>query len=490
VSLRRLASSPLVPVGAGVLLALAMPPWGWWPLAFLAFAVLDQALVEASTPAQRYWVGWAFAAGWLFPATLWMVALTAPGYVIQVVIYATLFGAATLLVPVGAWRWLALPGAITLFEAIRWRWPFGGVPLATLAMSQSAAPLAPVVRLLGPLLLTAAVVAGGVALAAAYERRWKIAGLVVAGLVLLGLVSRVAPNGEAIREIEIAVVQGGGEQGTQAIDTDARIVFERHVAATSGVTGSVDVVLWPEDVVNVPSLITEAREWVELQDLARELDAWLIAGIFERTSATSNANASVAFGPDGSPADRYDKVRLVPFGEFVPLRSLIEPLAPDYLPRRDTTPGDGPATMTIEIDGEPVTVGVAISWEIFFEDRAREAIGEGGQILLNPTNGSSYWLTILQTQQVASSRLRALETGRWVVQAAPTGFSAVVDPDGHVVERTDVGEARVIQQMVELRSGNTLATVVGAWPMRLLALAALAGSRLAGRGPRRSAKMG
>jgi apolipoprotein N-acyltransferase len=92
-------------------------------------------------------------------------------------------------------------------------------------------------------------------------------------------------------------------------------------------------------------------------------------------------------------------------------------------------------------------------------------------VLLNPTNGSSYWLTQVQTQQIASSRLRAIESGRWVLQAAPTGFSAVVDPDGRVLRRTSISEQAVIQEVVERREGNTIATVVG--PMPVIVLSAL-----------------
>ena len=83
---------------------------------------------------------------------------------------------------------------------------------------------------------------------------------------------------------------------------------------------------------------------------------------------------------------------------------------------------------------------MSISWEIFFDHRSRAAVRAGGQVLLNPTNGSSYWLTIVQSQQVASSRLRALETDRWVLQAAPTGFSALVTPDGDVLYRASVDQ--------------------------------------------------
>jgi apolipoprotein N-acyltransferase len=101
-------------------------------------------------------------------------------------------------------------------------------------------------------------------------------------------------------------------------------------------------------------------------------------------------------------------------------------------------------------------------------------MNNGGLIQLNPTNGSSFWLTIVQTQQVASSQLRAIESGRWVLQAAPTGFSAIIEPDGTIVERTAISEARVLQGEVELREGNTWATRFTWYPMFFIALAAYA----------------
>ena len=288
-------------------------------------------------------------------------------------------------------------------------------------------------------------------------------------LLLFWGFSAIAPTGSAISTIDVAIVQGGGEQGTRAINTNEREVFDRHVEATALIKGNPDVVLWPEDVVNVRQLFTDSPELVELSDLAADLDAWLLAGIFERTSESSNANATVAIGPDGEIYDRYDKVRLVPFGEYVPLRSLIEPFAPEYLPVRDTVSGTGSPNLALTLSDNAVNAGISISWEIFFEDRAREAINNGGQILLNPTNGSSYWLRILQTQQVASSQLRAIENGRWVLQAAPTGFSAIIDSDGKVLQRTSISETKVLESRVELREGNTLATRAGPLPVILAA---------------------
>ena len=109
---------------------------------------------------------------------------------------------------------------------------------------------------------------------------------------------------------------------------------------------------------------------------------------------------------------------------------------------------------------------------MFFGGRAREAVKDGATALLNPTNGASYTGTIVQTQQVASSRLRAIETGRWLVQAAPTGFSEFVTPDGGVIDRTAVSEQAVIRHEVELRTGRTWYVTVGDGPW-IVALAGL-----------------
>ena len=205
-------------------------------------------------------------------------------------------------------------------------------------MSQSRAPLGHTVRILGPLFLSALVVTG-VVLSSLWERRWRFASCTGISLIAIWAVAFVVPNGSPIGETTVAIVQGGGEQGTRAIDTDEREVFERHLNASSNVVTPVDLVLWPEDVVNVKQPLSDSPEYSELQILARQLDSWLIAGIFERVSITENANASIAFSPDGAEIDRYDKVRLVPFGEYVPLRGFIKHFAPSYLPVRDTKPG-------------------------------------------------------------------------------------------------------------------------------------------------------
>jgi len=454
---------------AGLLIVAAVPPWGWWPLAIVGIAVLDR-LIADQPRIVRFRRTWLVAAAWLLPGMVWMWDMTAPGYLIAVAAYSAYFGVAAAASPPGPGRRVALPGAIALAEAARWAWPFGGVPLATLPLGQAAGPLAPIVRIAGPVLLVMVVVVAGQALAALARREHGAAArgaLVVAAALLL---AGVAPRATPVGELDVALVQGGGPQRTRAADTDRREVFERHLRASEDITGPVDLVLWPENVVSTDGDLMLAPEGGELADLARRLETTLVAGVVESRGARAFDNAAVAFAPDGMLVDRYDKVRRVPFGEYVPLRGLLEPIAGGILPAKDARPGTGPAVLDTPVG----RMGVAVSWEVFFAGRGREGIAAGGELLLNPTNGSSYWLTIVQSQQIASSRLRALETDRWVLQAAPTGFSAVITPEGRVVERSAVGETRVIEATVERRTGDTIATRLGDRPAIGLAVALVA----------------
>jgi apolipoprotein N-acyltransferase len=462
-------------VVAGLLVAASVPPWGWWPLAFVGLAMWDRLLADQRAIV-RFRRSWLVAAAWLFPAMLWMWDLTKPGYVIACATYAAYFGVAMLLVPATRpARWLAFPAAIVVAELWRWTFPFGGVPLASLAMGQAAAPLGQAARLGTAIFVSGLVAVGGVALSAALEHRWRVAAVATALVVGFSAAGWAAPRGERTGPVTYAIVQGGGPQGTRAADTDEREVFERHLDASAEIVPPVDLVLWPENVVSVEGNLVDAQEGDELSALARQLDTTIVAGVTEGDGPTRFRNASIVVLPDGTIGGRYDKVRRVPFGEYVPLRSLLESIAGDAgFSRRDAIEGEGPAIVRTP----PGTFGVVISWEVFFTNRAREGVLNGGEALLNPTNGSSYWLTQVQTQQVASSRLRAIETGRWLLQAAPTGFSGVVDPDGTLLVRSAISERWVHQGEIETRQGDTIALVVGPMPVLFIAVGALVGAHL------------
>jgi apolipoprotein N-acyltransferase len=472
----------LVALAGGLLVALALPPWGWWPLAFIGIAVFELDVGECAGRRRRFLLGFVFAFAWLATGMAWMWELTAPGYLIATTVYALFHGLAELATPVGRWSTIGRPLAHTLAETLRFVWPFGGVPLASLGIAEAAAPIAGVVRVGGVILLTWVVFQTGIALGALIRRlrepsaeiRLPTAGLLAAAAVVL--LSLVAPRGSGTGErLDIAAVQGGGEQGTSADDVPSEVVTERHLEATRSIEpdSELDLVLWPENVIDVPRFADSAELSAVAEEAAR-LAVPISVGVTEDVPGKPKrfTNAQVIVTPEGDVTSRYDKVRRVPFGEYVPLRGLLDALgAPvDEVPH-DAVAGTEPAVLDLP-DG--TRLSVVISWEVFFGGRVRDGVREGAGVVLNPTNGASYSGTILQTQQIASSRLRALETGRWVVQAAPTGFSAFVTPDGDVIDRTSVSERAVIRHAVELRRGETWYTRLGDRPIILVMVAGLA----------------
>lgn len=468
-------------IASGVALCLSLPPFGFWPLAAVGLVGLDRMIADQPARA-RFRRGWLVAMGCFVPSLIWMTALTPPGYLIACVAYAGMLGAGVAAAPPGRGRWLALAGTWTLAELVRWTWPFGGVPLANLAIGQAAGPLAPVLRVGGGLLLVLVTVLAGQATAAAIRQAWRpAAGLVAIALVVV-LGSTVAPHGHDVGTAEVALVQGGGEQGTRKTDTGVIEVFEKHVEATSLVEPPVDLVVWPEDVIDTDGDFT-SDPWADVVgDLARVLDAPMIVGTVEGAGPDAFRNGAVLVDASGEVVDRYDKVHRVPFGEYVPFRPLLAQLAGDALPDRDALIGELPGHL--DVPGPVGRAATPLSWEIFFPDRIREGVEEGARLVLNPTNGSSFSGTIVQTQQVASSRMRAIESGRWVVQVAPTGFTAVIDDDGTVLERSSISEQRVIQREVQLREGLTIYTRLGNLPGLLAAALLIAAGWAIERRPR------
>lgn len=498
-------------LAGGLLVALSMPPWGFWPLAVLGVVVFELALGDTPGRGRRAVSGLLFGVGWFYPAMAWMWFLSIPGYLATALLFAGLHAAAAALAPHGPWRTIGRPVAHTLVEALRLVFPFGGVPIATIAIGQAGGPLLGLARIGGVTLIAWVVFQIGFALAGPAPavprvmapRRPSASGqphgvLGLAAAVVLIVAAGLAPEGRDTGEtVRVAAVQGGGRQGTSALDVPSRLVTEAHLEATRTIEpGSVDLVVWPENAIDVddePFPGSAAHALVAAE--AARLGVPIAVGVTLDSEFSNHpvpgrfVNLQVVVSPDGSVGHAYEKVQTVPFGEYMPFRGLLERLgAPTHLVPTDAVAGRDPAVIDVPIEGRGnVPWGVMISWEVFFGDRGHDAAGHGTRALMNPTNGASYTWTILQGQQIASSRLRAVETGRWVVQVAPTGFSAFVDPDGGVHQRTGVSERAVIVREVPLRSGATWYQALTDWPWlaALLALAALtAGAELRARSSR------
>ena len=460
----------------GLVAAAALQPVGLWPLGLIGSGILSLAWAVARTRRARAASGFVWAMALLLCTTLWVIDFQAVGYVVLALLGASFFTAAGALVPGGgSWAALGGAGAITVAEALRSRVPFGGFPMGGLPQGQAGGPLAATARLGGMTLLTLVVALAGAGLAQAVRRRPDAAAALLVLPMLVTGGSAFLPAGREVGSLLVAVVQGGGERGTRAIETAEREVLDRHLAASRTIPpGTVDVVLWPENAVSLDGPTVGSPEGEELAAEARRLGAVLMVGVVETVLPDRFRNAQLAFGPDGRVVGRYDKVHRVPFGEYAPLREVVAKVADLSLLPRDAIAGTGPGLLTVPTAEGGIPLGVTISYEVFFGDRARSAIRNGGQALLVPTNAASYETSQVPDQEIAAARLRAWETGRDVVQAAPTGFSGFITPDGGVSQRSDLGARAVLTGAVALRTGTTPYLSTGDRPWLVLAGACFA----------------
>jgi apolipoprotein N-acyltransferase len=472
---------------AGVLLALSLPPWGWWPLGPAGTALLYWRLAGLGLRT-RVWAGWLAGLGCYGLGLMWARAFNWYGALILVLLEALALAAASALTPPGRGRAPAFVAAATLCEAVRMTWPFGGLPLGGVFLGQADGPLLPLARLGGPLLLTAAVWAGGVAVATVVGGRRRRGpdggadgsgghrmvrrGLVIAaGLVVLALVGALAPDGgPPLRSVSVALVQGGGRRGLDKSQVPPAQVFAAQLAAQFRVgSPAPTLVLWPEDVIALSQPLAGSAQAAIMSQLARQLRTTLVAGVTEPASDTTFRNVIVAWGPSGRIVAEFEKVHRVPFGEYVPWRALVSHLASLSAVPTDAVPGQ--RTGLLRTPAGPL--GTLVSFEVFYAGRSHDSVRAGAQLLVVPTNTSSYGAAQVPTQEVAADRIQAVETGRDLVQAAPTGYSTVVTHDGAVLQRTVLGRRAVLRATVPLRRGFTVYDHVGDLPFLVLSLAAL-----------------
>ncbi len=473
----------LKPTLAGLLTSLSVAPFGFWILGPLGIALLYRQLYN-KTARQRLLVGFLFALGYFAISYLWVTSLVAAGYVVLVIFEALLTGIGTCLTkPPNLVRFA---GVLTLVDAFRWTWPFGGMPMGSLALGQAASPLGQLGRLGGPLLVEFVTILIGAAIGEATVRNHRPVGrYFVFGVLVVLVAVLVAPDGGArVGTIRVAVVQGGGPRGLHAVFVNPALVTNRELVLTEKLKRSehINLVLWPEDVISLSEPLALSQIDQVMGNLARRLNSTLEAGVTITTGSSQFYNQAVAWGPTGQVVGTYEKVHRVPFGEYVPDRSFFSHLGPTSLVPRDAIAGHGPAifqpTTTARKNPEIFSLtrklGVVISFEVLFPGRARSGITSGAQVLTVPTNDASYRSGQVPAQEVAADQLRAIEEGRDLVQAAPTGYSDLVSNRGAVIQRTPLGAARVLIVSVPLREGRTIYSYLGDLPwVALLAIVAL-----------------
>ena len=163
-------------------------------------------------------------------------------------------------------------------------------------------------------------------------------------------------------------------------------------------------------------------------------------------------NRAIVWSAKGVPGAYYDKIHPVPFGEYIPLRSLLAPRvkALNQIPN-DMVRGKRPGVLQVG----PARAGVLMCFEVAYDGLLRNLVNHGADVIVVPTNNATYTGTGQIEQQFAMSRLRAVETGRYVVVASTNGISGIVAPDGHVVVRAPQRRQVVLERQVELIHGRT-----------------------------------
>ncbi|WP_462417535.1 apolipoprotein N-acyltransferase [Kytococcus sp. Marseille-QA3725] len=384
-------------------------------------------------------------------------------------------------------------------EWLRSSCPWGGFPWARLAFSQSHAPTLPVAQYLTATGLSAWVAGTGgllaVAVLAARRRRWGStagAALATAALTVSPLLLPLQqPDGG---EVDVLAVQGDAPQAGFQFDRRARVLTNhtslvqqaaREVEA--GTRPDPDVVLLPENAADTDPLSDVAASQ-QVAEASLAIDRPLLIGAIPHGPGGHPSNSVLQYLPGRGAVDRYDKQHLVPFGEWIPLRGLISRVTDktDLVPR-DFAEGTGAGTMDVPVDAavdpaEELRLGLGICFEVAYDDLMRDPVRAGASMLFVPTNSASFGHGAQSTQQLAMSRVRAVEHARSVVQVSTMGVSAVIGPDGRTVPthdgQTETGlfEPALLSATTPLNDGLTPAARLGNWPTWVLAaLACLAG---------------
>ena len=498
---RRLPWRTLLAAVGGLALLLAFPGWS-----LIALAPLGPAALALAVHGQRArggaWLGLVTGLVFFVPLLSWSGIYVGPVPWLALAAlqagFLALLGAASAVVSrLRLWPlWTAAlwVGA----EALRGRLPFGGFPWGRLGFSQTEGPLLSLAAYGGVPLVTFAVALTGalLALAALRLRAPRAAALAVAGAVAVPLVGGLAwlplPGSSLTAggdPVTVALIQGDVPRAGLDFNAQRRAVLDNHVERTlelaraveAGEQDAPDLVIWPENSSDIDPYLNE--------DAARQIDRAadavgvpILVGAIVVGPGEFISNTAIVWDPGTGPGATYVKRHPVPFAEYVPFRSFFRAFSP-YVDRVSDQYA-GQEVGTLDVAG--TRLGDLICFEVVYDGLTRDVVRGGAELLVVQTNNATFGYTDESEQQLALSRLRAVEHGRSVAIAATSGISAVVAPDGTVVRDTTLFTPAVVVADIARRDSTTVATRVGAAPEWLLAVAgaaAVGAALLRGRRP-------
>ena len=458
---------------SGVLLALAFEPVGI--AALLPFAVAGFFLSVRGLPARKAWLpGLAFGIGFTYVLLYWMRAVGTDAWLALSGLEAAFFGVLGAVVAALSGRRLwPLWGAVAwvAMETIRSSWPFGGLPWGRLAFATAGTPWQDALPYVGPTgvgLLLALLGSCLAWVAVSAGRRRLLAGGVTLGVLAVGMLPALAPYSPEITDHRtVAVVQGDVPGDGSDILLDHRQVTRNHVDATVALAADVasgeepqpDFVLWPENSTAVDPFANEDID-SGIVEAAEAVGVPILVGAMVDAGSEHVLNQGIVWDPETGAGDRYTKRHPVPFGEYIPWRGIFR----SNFGRLALIPRDmlsGTRVEPLSVTG--AAVADAICFDVAYDDGIHAQLHEGAELLVVQTSNAMFIHTGQIDQQFEITRLRAVETGRYVMVAATNGVSGIVAPDGTVLDRADPRTQDVLVERVGLAQDLTPSVRIGPW---------------------------
>ncbi|RBY97463.1 apolipoprotein N-acyltransferase [Blastococcus sp. TF02-8] len=481
----------------GLALFLAFPGHDLPALAVLAPAALSLA-VRGQRARSGLWLGLVLGLAFFVPLLSWTGIYVGPFPWLALAgfeaLHTALLGAA-LAVTSRLPLWPLWAAALWVAdEALRSRFVLGGFPWGRLGFSQTEGPLLSLAAYGGVPLVGFAVALMGTLLAAAVPalyRAWRsadrdrpagerapalrTAALAVAAVLAVPLVGALAGLPLAGSSLTaggptaaVAVVQGNVPRAGLDFNAQRRAVLDNHVEQTLQLADDVaagreqqpDVVLWPENSSDIdPYRNDDAAR--RIQQAADAVGAPVLVGAVVEGPGRFVSNTAIVWSPETGPGETYVKRHPVPLAEYVPARAFFRFFSEKVdLVRRDFAKG----TEVGVLDLGGVRLGDLICFEVVYDDLVRDVVDGGAGMLVVQTNNATFGYTDESAQQLAMSRLRAVEFGRTVAVAATSGISAVVAPDGTVVRRSELFTPAVFVEEIAQRDDVTVAQRLGSGP--------------------------
>lgn len=488
----------LLGTASGLLLAVSMPKPGWWPAAWIGLVPLLIALKSART---RNAMLCGLVAGLVYYGAIcsW---LTIFGYLpwflvaLKEAAWLMLFAAAAaLMMPdrTGPSGYLTVPAVWTFLQWARVIGPLG-FTWGSLAHTQAnVLPVAQISSVTGPWGIDFLVCLVNVALADIvtspldYERkqpgpprllrwkqglsrRWFAAGVSFAAAAAVCAGGYLAQRREPTRAacVRVAVIQGSLPHEVNPGPEYVPAAFAAYEQMSRRAARSKpDLVVWPE--TTIVDEITDTRWGPQLSELARETAANYIVGGYDASGDPEgrNYNSAHLFDRTGRRIGVYHKVHLVPYGEYVPFRDQMPWLERYDIRDVDVLPGTSHDPIATDVG----KIGVSICFESLFPAVSAQETRRGANALVIITNDAWFKRTQAARQHLMMARLRAIENRRYVVRAAATGISAIIDPQGHVLCELPIYRRGILRARIAPLDGLTLYARFGDWFVFLCAAA-------------------